>query len=94
MDEPCWAARHDEDVPGSSVAVVGFGLWQRVFGGDPAVIGRHLTIDGEAHVVIGVMSADFQPMERFFSRTLHSTSTNKMSISGWDQRLSRKYLKT
>jgi putative ABC transport system permease protein len=55
---------HDEDVPGSSVAVVGFGLWQRVFGGDPAIIGRHLTIDGEAHVVIGVMSADFQPMYR------------------------------
>jgi putative ABC transport system permease protein len=55
---------HDEDVPGSSVAVVGFGLWQRVFGGDPAIIGRRLTIDGEAHVVIGVMSADFQPMYR------------------------------
>ena len=55
---------HDEDVPGSTVAVIGFGLWQRVFGGDPAILGRHLTIDGEAHVVIGVMSADFQPMYR------------------------------
>jgi putative ABC transport system permease protein len=55
---------HDEDVPGSGVAVVGFGLWQGVFGGDPAIIGRHITIDGEAHEVIGVMAADFQPMYR------------------------------
>jgi predicted permease len=34
------------DTMGSTVAVIGFGLWQRTFGGDPAVIGKTLTIGG------------------------------------------------
>jgi putative ABC transport system permease protein len=54
----------EEDVPGSSVAVLGFALWKRLFGGDPAIVGRTLSIDGEPHVVIGVMAADFQPVYR------------------------------
>jgi predicted permease len=53
-----------EDVPSAGVAVIGFGMWQRVFGGDPTVVGRTLSLDGEPHTVIGVMSADFQPMYR------------------------------
>jgi putative ABC transport system permease protein len=35
-------------------------LWQRRFGGDPAVIGRALTINGESYTVIGVLPANFQ----------------------------------
>ena len=53
-----------EDEPGSNLAVLGFGLWQRAFAGDPTVLGRSITIDGEPHVVIGVMAADFQPAYR------------------------------
>ena len=34
------------DTLGSTVAVIGFGLWQRRFGGDPAVVGKTLTIGG------------------------------------------------
>jgi len=54
----------DEDAPGTRLAVLGFGLWQRLFGGDPAIVGRTVAIDGEPHEVIGVMAADFQPMYR------------------------------
>src|SRR5690606_17136886 len=47
----------DEDVPnGASVAVLSDGLWQRIFAGDPAVVGRSLLIDGTAHTIVGVMS--------------------------------------
>ena len=53
-----------EDEPGSNLVVLGFGLWQRVFAGDPLVLGRTLAIDGEPHVVIGVMDANFQPAYR------------------------------
>jgi putative ABC transport system permease protein len=54
----------DEDETGSGLAVIGYGLWQRLFAGDPAVLGRTLSVDGEPHVVIGVMSPDFQPAYR------------------------------
>src|SRR5262249_39702743 len=54
----------EEDASESRVAVLGFGLWQRVFAGDPHVVGRTLSIDGEPHVVIGVTAASFQPAYR------------------------------
>jgi putative ABC transport system permease protein len=53
-----------EEDSGSALAVLGYGLWQRAFGADPSIVGRKLVIDGEPHVVIGVMNADFQPAYR------------------------------
>ena len=35
-------------------------MWQRRFGGDPAVIGRSLNINGESYTIIGVLPATFQ----------------------------------
>ncbi|MGD9903470.1 MAG: ABC transporter permease [Vicinamibacterales bacterium] len=40
--------------------VIGHGLWQRRFGGDPGIVGRDLQLDGRARTVIGVMPAGFQ----------------------------------
>ncbi len=49
-----------EDVEGGPrVAVIGYGLWQRRYAGDPSIVGRSMQIDGEAYQVIGVMPADF-----------------------------------
>lgn len=46
----------DEDKVGApALVVLGYKLWQRNFGGDPAVIGRSLVLNGEPHTVIGVM---------------------------------------
>jgi putative ABC transport system permease protein len=56
--------RADEDTPGSShVAVLSHGLWQRRFGGDPAIVGRDILLDGTKYAVVGVMPAGFQFME-------------------------------
>ena len=51
-----------EDVrPGASrMAVVSYDLWQKRYGGDPSLIGRSFTINGESATVIGVMPPDFQ----------------------------------
>ena len=42
------------------VIVLGWGLWQRRFGGDPAVIGREVRLDTEPFRVVGVMPRDFR----------------------------------
>jgi putative ABC transport system permease protein len=50
----------EEDKPGAApVAIIGHGLWQRRFGGDPGVIGRAVRIDGESVNIVGVMPAGF-----------------------------------
>lgn len=41
------------------VAVLGYGLWQGTFGGDPEVLGRAITLDGTPFTVIGVMPRGF-----------------------------------
>jgi putative ABC transport system permease protein len=43
----------DDDRP--SVAVVGAGFWKRHYAGDPLLIGRKITLDGEGFTVIGAM---------------------------------------
>ena len=53
-----------EDHPASSrVLVLSHGLWQGRWGGDPGVVGRTLTLNGEQFTVVGVMPPGFQPPE-------------------------------
>jgi predicted permease len=41
------------------VAVLGYGLWQRRFGGDPAVIGSGVTLNGKPFTIAGVAPEGF-----------------------------------
>ena len=53
--------RPGEDQAGRDhVAVLGYGLWTRRFGGEPDVVGREITLDGRARTVIGVMPPAFE----------------------------------
>jgi putative ABC transport system permease protein len=50
----------EEGTPGrDTVAVLSYGLWQSRFGGDPAIAGKKIMLDGAPHTVIGVTSRTF-----------------------------------
>ena len=37
-----------------------YGLWKRRYGGDPALVGKTIKVDGEDFAVVGVMPREFQ----------------------------------
>ena len=41
------------------VVVIGHGVWQRIFGGDPGIVGRSIALDGQPRTVVGVMRQGF-----------------------------------
>jgi predicted permease len=41
------------------VVILSHGFWQRRFGGDTAILGRPITLDGEPHTIIGITAPDF-----------------------------------
>ncbi|HEV8237963.1 MAG TPA: ABC transporter permease [Thermoanaerobaculia bacterium] len=50
----------DELLPGGPrVILLGDALWRRRFGGDPAVLGRSLTLSGQSFTVVGIMPPGF-----------------------------------
>ena len=58
--------RADEHVEGRNrVVVFSHGLWTRRFGGDPSIVGRTVTLNGQPFQVVGVMPPAFTyPAER------------------------------
>lgn len=54
----------DTQLPdGSPVAVLGFGFWQRTFGGDPSVVGQTITLGAERIRIIGVAEQGFNGVD-------------------------------
>jgi hypothetical protein len=55
-----------EDRPGAvaRVAVLGHALWQRRFGSDPGILGRHLVLSGHEFEVVGIAPPGFSGLTR------------------------------
>ena len=53
----------EDDEAVRPVTVIGYGFWQRYFGGDPAAVGRTIQLSGRAFTVVGVTARDFLGLE-------------------------------
>jgi predicted permease len=50
----------EEDVPGGpALAVVSYGLWQRIFNRDPSTVGRSVDLAGASYTIVGIMPKGF-----------------------------------
>src|SRR6185295_2286296 len=49
-----WLSEADQ-TPGNAAMMIGYGYWQRRFGGDQSIIGRTLTLDSRSREIVGVM---------------------------------------
>jgi predicted permease len=48
-----------DEQPGARVVMLSYTLWQSAFGGARDILGRAVALDGQNHVVVGVMPAGF-----------------------------------
>lgn len=54
-----WFDAADDRTGATGTVVLSHGLWKSLFAGDPAVVGRKVSLDGAAYTVIGVMPERF-----------------------------------
>jgi putative ABC transport system permease protein len=50
----------DDDRTNAQVAVIGYGLWTRVFGRDPTAVGKIIALDRQSYTIVGVMGESFE----------------------------------
>ncbi|MEO8027508.1 MAG: ABC transporter permease [Bryobacteraceae bacterium] len=62
----------DDRTRPSQVAILSFAFWKRRFGGSPEIVGRTITLDGNAVSVVGVLPEDF----RWLGEPLAGSATN------------------
>src|SRR4029450_11101247 len=55
-----WLSQADQKPGAPQTVMLGYGYWQRRFGGDPSVIGRKITVGSLLREIVGVMPEGFR----------------------------------
>jgi predicted permease len=55
-----WLTAADQDPHGLGRVMLGYGYWQRRFGGDPGVVGRTISVNSQPRVIAGVIPRGFK----------------------------------
>jgi predicted permease len=70
-----------EDAPnGGKVVVIGYGLWQRKFGGNPNIVGTAISLGNEPYTILGVIGRTFPsdpPADIWLPFQIDPNSTNQ-----------------
>lgn len=61
-----WFSQSDQEPRGARRVLLGYGYWQRRFGGDRNVIGRTIDVDSQPREIVGVMPAGFRMVDEDF----------------------------
>lgn len=61
-----WFNPSDQDPNGAKSVMLGYGYWQRRFGGERSVIGRSIQVDGVTREIVGVMPRGFRVVDQDF----------------------------
>lgn len=79
----------DDDPAGEAVAVLSHRFWLRRFGGDPAAIGKKISVNGVPVTIVGVTAAGFsgtQQVGEVTDLTLPLVHEPRLSRAPWDSR--------
>jgi hypothetical protein len=49
----------DDNLTSPQVVVLGYGLWQRRFGGDKTLVGKTLRLNGDVYTIVGILPPSF-----------------------------------
>jgi putative ABC transport system permease protein len=74
----------EDDRPGAAaVVILGYGIWQSRYGGDPAIVGRTIRVNGLLPTVVGVMGPDMKfPPNSELWMPLSQTNTPRVEGRG------------
>ena len=61
-----WLSPADQNPQGAKTVMLGYGYWQRRFGGERTAIGRAINVDGETRTIVGVMPRGFRMVDQEF----------------------------
>lgn len=81
----------DDNIHGSpQVAVIGYDIWQRLFGGKPTVLGERVTLNGLVYSVVGVMPKGFNfPVNHEIWVNYPMWDMPEASTLGWNTAIGR-----
>jgi predicted permease len=87
-----FSAQDDLIQGGHPIAVLSYAYWQSRFAGDPAVIGKKVTINGYPFTIVGVSQQGFEGVEPGYAVQVRVPMMMKREITGprfyslWDRR--------
>jgi predicted permease len=81
----------DETAPGANpVMVLSHAYWRRRFGGDPATVGRRLTVNGHSYEVVGVAAPGFVGSDNTRATDFWVPLTMQPALTRAESRLGRR----
>jgi predicted permease len=82
-----WLDASDQDPRGAKRAMLGYGYWQRRFGGDRSVVGRTIELDSQPREIVGVMPRGFKVLNYDFDMLIPlAFDPNNQILAGFSYR--------